>query len=65
MNDLRKHLLGLIGQARSPAEDDPKSRPQSRGRSRGRRHLQYVLQEPTPLTEDEIRSLPVANRFSA
>jgi hypothetical protein len=65
MKDLAKALLELTGIPRAASEVEMQSVPISRGTISRRRRHSYILPEATPLTDEQVRSLPVANRYSA
>lgn len=65
MNSLRQALRSYFGNLYGPADDTPKTVPISRREKTVRSRRRYSFVEPTPLTEEEVRQLPVAHRYSA
>jgi hypothetical protein len=65
MNSLRQALRSYFGNPNGPVDDTPRTVPISRREKTVRSRRRYSMYEPTPLTEEEVRQLPVAHRYSA
>jgi hypothetical protein len=65
MHSLRQALRSFFGNSNGAADDNPATVPISRRDKTVRSRRRYSMYEPTPLTEEEVRQLPVAHRYSA
>ena len=65
MNENKLITHGQRGEGRGGSDDNPRTVPISRRQTTLRNRRGYFLFEPIPLTEDEIRQLPVAHQYSA
>lgn len=65
MNSLRQVLRSYFGSPNGPVDNTPGTVPISRREKTIRSRRRYSFVEPTPLTEEEVRQLPVAHRYSA
>jgi hypothetical protein len=63
MNEL-KHVMRDQECERLGTDDSPRTVPISR-RETLRNKRRYALQQPAPLSEEEVRLLPVAHQYSA
>jgi hypothetical protein len=57
---MRGHTCEGIG-----SDDNPRTVPISRRETTLRNKSRYQLQQPAPLSEDEVRQLPVAHQYSS
>jgi hypothetical protein len=65
MHSLKQALRSYFSNQNGPADDTPRTVPVSRREKTVRSRRRYSCVEPTPLTEEEVRQLPVAHRYSA
>ena len=65
MNEPAKTFRDFCVALRQLGDVHLQSVPTSRGSMSNRWRRPYVLPDATPLTDEQVRSLPVANRFSA
>jgi hypothetical protein len=65
MNSLRQALRSYFVEARNCKDDNLKTTPVSRREPTVRSRRRYALHQPTPLTEEEVRQLPVAHQYSS
>lgn len=65
MISLTQALRNYFSETRGSKDDNPRSVPVSRRESSMRNRRKYPFHEPTPLTEEEVRQLPVPHHYSA
>jgi hypothetical protein len=65
MMSLTQALRNYFSEAGGTKDDSPRTVPHSRRETSKRNKRGYALYEPTPLTEDEVRRLPVPHHYSA
>jgi hypothetical protein len=64
MMSLTQALRNYFSEASGTTDDASRTVPISR-RETSKRKRGYALYEPTPLTEEEVRQLPVPHHYSA
>jgi hypothetical protein len=65
MMSLTRALSNYFSQANGSKDDNPRTVPHSRREASMRNRRRYALYEPTPLTEEEVRQLPVPHHYSS
>ncbi len=65
MVNLTQALRNYFGAADAAKDDGFTTVPVSRRETSKRNKRGYALYEPTPLTEEEVRQLPVPHHYSA
>jgi hypothetical protein len=65
MNRIRDVVRDYFSNAREARDDNPRTATISRRETSMRNKRRYTLYEPTPLTDEEVRQLPVAHQYSA